>query len=36
VEEDAFDMRKSMTKDKLKETMTPLKKPVKPEDIEWH
>ena len=36
MEEDAFDMRKSMTRDELKETMVPLKKPVKPEDIEWH
>lgn len=36
LEEDAFDMRKSMSKDAKKETTEPLKRPVRPEEIEWH
>ncbi|CBY09208.1 unnamed protein product [Oikopleura dioica] len=36
LEEDAYDMRKSMSKDVNKETTEPLKRPVRPEEIEWH
>eukprot|EP01080_Neovahlkampfia_damariscottae_P005084 gene5084-8684_t len=32
-EEDAFDMRKSLKRDKKKKAMVPLKHPVKPEDL---
>mmetsp|Transcript_5474 Transcript_5474/g.7580 ORF Transcript_5474/g.7580 Transcript_5474/m.7580 type:complete len:174 (+) Transcript_5474:45-566(+) len=34
-EEDAFDMRKALHRDKLKESVIPLPHPVKPEDLEW-
>ena len=36
LEEDAYDMRKSMSKDVHKETTEPLKRPVRPDEIEWH
>ena len=35
-EENAFDMRKSMSKDRLKETTVPLDRPVTADEIEWH
>eukprot|EP01026_Neomeris_dumetosa_P055501 TRINITY_DN5050_c0_g1_i5.p2 TRINITY_DN5050_c0_g1~~TRINITY_DN5050_c0_g1_i5.p2 ORF type:complete len:195 (-),score=11.92 TRINITY_DN5050_c0_g1_i5:149-673(-) len=34
-QEDAFDMRKSMARDKDKRAMIPLKRPVKPEELEF-
>ncbi len=34
-EEDAFDMRKALPRDKDKKSVIPLLKPVKPEDLEW-
>lgn len=34
-EEDAFDMRKALSRDKLKESVIPLKHPIRPEDLEW-
>lgn len=34
--EDAFDMRKSMPRDKNKETMIPLEKPIHPHELEFH
>jgi N-terminal acetyltransferase B complex catalytic subunit len=34
-EEDAFDMRKALARDKKKESIIPLKHPVNPEDLEW-
>lgn len=34
-EEDAFDMRKALPRDKDKLSVIPLPKPVKPEDLEW-
>ena len=33
-EEDAFDMRKAMPRDVLKRSVIPLKRPVKPEELE--
>lgn len=33
-EEDAFDMRKAMPRDVLKRSVVPLKRPVKPEELE--
>ena len=33
--EDAFDMRKAMPRDKLKESVVPLDHPVRPQDLEW-
>ncbi|XP_077996597.1 N-alpha-acetyltransferase 20-like [Glandiceps talaboti] len=33
-DEDAFDMRKAMSRDVLKKSIEPLKDPVRPEDIE--
>ena len=33
--EDALDMRKSMSRDKDKKAMVPLKRPVRPQDLEW-
>ncbi|KAI8900814.1 acyl-CoA N-acyltransferase [Globomyces pollinis-pini] len=33
--EDAFDMRKALPRDKLKQSIIPLKHPVYPEDLEW-
>ena len=35
-EENAYDMRKSMSKDVNKETTIPLKRPVTADEIEWH
>ncbi len=35
-EEDAYDMRKALVRDVEKKSVIPLKKPVKPEDLEWH
>jgi N-terminal acetyltransferase B complex catalytic subunit len=34
--EDAFDMRKSMPRDKDKVTMVPLDHPIHPHELEWH
>lgn len=34
--EDAFDMRKSMPRDKDKVTMVPLEKPIHPHELEFH
>lgn len=34
-EEDAFDMRKAMKRDVAKRSVVPLKKPVRPEDLEF-
>lgn len=34
-EEDAFDMRKALPRDKLKQSVIPLNHPVRPEDLEW-
>lgn len=34
-EEDAFDMRKALPRDKDKKSVIPLLKPIKPEDLEW-
>ncbi|KAI9208749.1 acyl-CoA N-acyltransferase [Polychytrium aggregatum] len=33
--EDAFDMRKALPRDVKKESIIPLKHPVRPEDLEW-
>lgn len=33
--EDAFDMRKALVRDNKKESMIPLKHPVRTEDLEW-
>lgn len=33
--EDAYDMRKSMSRDPDKKSMVPLTRPVRPEDLEW-
>ncbi|KAI8799514.1 acyl-CoA N-acyltransferase [Cladochytrium replicatum] len=33
--EDAFDMRKALPRDAKKESMIPLTKPIRPEDLEW-
>eukprot|EP00542_Grammatophora_oceanica_P014717 CAMPEP_0194028016 /NCGR_PEP_ID=MMETSP0009_2-20130614/2042_1 /TAXON_ID=210454 /ORGANISM="Grammatophora oceanica, Strain CCMP 410" /LENGTH=175 /DNA_ID=CAMNT_0038667247 /DNA_START=106 /DNA_END=630 /DNA_ORIENTATION=+ len=33
--EDAFDMRKSMSRDISKKSMVPLGRPIRPEDLEW-
>lgn len=33
-DENAFDMRKSLTRDALKKSMIPLSHPVRPEDID--
>ena len=33
--EDAWDMRKALPRDKNKESVVPLKHPIRPEDIEW-
>ena len=33
--EDALDMRKALPRDKHKQSMIPLDKPVLPEDLEW-
>ena len=35
-EENAYDMRKSMSKDVKKETTVPLTRPVTADEIEWH
>ena len=35
-EENAYDMRKSMSKDVKKETTIPLTRPVTADEIEWH
>ena len=34
-EEDAFDMRKALPRDKEKKSVIPLPHPIKPEDLEW-
>lgn len=34
-EEDAFDMRKAMKRDVNRRSVIPLKKPVRPEDLEF-
>lgn len=33
--EDAFDMRKALPRDKLKESVIPLDHPIRPQDLEW-
>ncbi len=33
--EDALDMRKALSRDKKKQSVIPLDKPVFPEDLEW-
>jgi len=33
--EDAFDMRKALPRDKLRESVVPLDHPVRPQDLEW-
>mmetsp|Transcript_11736 Transcript_11736/g.17691 ORF Transcript_11736/g.17691 Transcript_11736/m.17691 type:complete len:179 (+) Transcript_11736:111-647(+) len=33
--EDAWDMRKALPRDAYKETVVPLKHPIRPEDLEW-
>lgn len=33
--EDAFDMRKALSRDVGKESVVPLNHPVRPEDLEW-
>ena len=33
--EDALDMRKALPRDKNKQSVIPLEKPVWPEDLEW-
>lgn len=33
--EDALDMRKALPRDKHKQSVIPLDKPVRPEDLEW-
>ncbi|KAI9314693.1 acyl-CoA N-acyltransferase [Zopfochytrium polystomum] len=33
--EDAFDMRKALPRDVHKESIIPLKRPVRPEELEW-
>lgn len=33
--EDALDMRKALPRDVKKESIIPLKKPIRPEDLEW-
>lgn len=34
--EDALDMRKSLSRDRRKETMRPLGRPVYPHELEWN
>jgi N-terminal acetyltransferase B complex catalytic subunit len=34
-DEDAFDMRKALPRDKNKESMIPLTKPIRPDELEW-
>ncbi len=34
-EEDAFDMRKALARDKSKESIIPLKHPITPDQLEW-
>jgi len=34
--EDAYDMRKAMPRDKNKETVVPLDKPIQPSELEFH
>ncbi|KAG2490877.1 hypothetical protein HYH03_010795 [Edaphochlamys debaryana] len=34
-DEDAYDMRKALPRDVHKKSIIPLKKPIKPEDLEW-
>ncbi|GFH14369.1 N-acetyltransferase domain-containing protein [Haematococcus lacustris] len=33
--ENAYDMRKAMPRDKLRKSVIPLKRPVKPEELEF-
>ena len=35
-EEDAFDMRKAMPRDVHGRSVVPLKRPVRPDELEWH
>jgi len=34
-EEDAYDMRKALRRDTLRESVVPLKKPITPDELEW-
>jgi N-terminal acetyltransferase B complex catalytic subunit len=34
-EEDAFDMRKALARDRHKESIVPLSKPITPDELEW-
>ena len=34
-EEDAYDMRKALRRDALRESVVPLKKPITPDELEW-
>jgi N-terminal acetyltransferase B complex catalytic subunit len=34
-EEDAFDMRKALKRDKKKASIVPLSRPIRPEELEW-
>ncbi len=34
-EEDAFDMRKALPRDKHKESVIPLPRPITPDELEW-
>ena len=34
-EEDAFDMRKALPRDKKKESVIPLPRPITPDELEW-
>jgi N-terminal acetyltransferase B complex catalytic subunit len=34
-EENAFDMRKALPRDKEKKSMVPLEHPITPEELEW-
>ncbi len=34
-EEDAYDMRKALPRDVHKKSVVPLKKPIRPEDLEF-
>jgi N-terminal acetyltransferase B complex catalytic subunit len=33
--EDAFDMRKALPRDSKKESVIPLDRPIRPEELEW-
>lgn len=34
-EEDAYDMRKALRRDAMRESVVPLKKPITPDELEW-